>query len=103
MHNEYTHDAIKNTITYGVQDDAPLPTETQPAYHAVVHLVVPDVGSDAGASDYIAETLRGLFLDWAYVSTDHEGDGNYSLQTPIQINVSKPYFEGTFLNEGVES
>jgi hypothetical protein len=98
---EYTHEAIKETITYGMQDESPLPTETQPAYHAVVHLVVPDVGSEAGASDYIAETLRGLFLDWQYV-TDPNPDGMGDLQTPIRIQVSKPYFEGTFLND-VES
>lgn len=94
------HDAIKETITYGMQDDRPLPTETQPAYHAVVHLVVPDVGSEAAASDYIAETLRDMFLDWQYVATAEDDES--TLQTPIRITVSKPYFEGTFI-DGVQS
>lgn len=95
------HEAIKNTITYGSQESAPLPTETQPAYHAVIHLVVPDVGSEAAASDYIAETLRDQFLDWSYVTVSDESDD--SLQTPIKIKVSKPYFEGSFLHDAVES
>lgn len=101
------HEAIKNAITLGAQESAPLPTETQNAYHAVIHLVVPDVGSEAAASDYIAETLRDQFLDWSYVreSDDDFNDtplGEGELQTPIRIRVSKPYFEGTFL-DGVES
>jgi hypothetical protein len=95
------HEAIKNTITYGMQEGTPLPTDTQPAYHAVVHLVVPDVGSEAAAADYISETLRDLFLDWQYVMSP-EPDAMGSLQTPIQITVSKPYLEGSFLND-VES
>lgn len=101
------HEAIKSAITYGIQEATALPTETQPAYHAVIHLVVPDMGSDAAASDYIAETLRDQFLDWSYVrEADDDTGGNVvegALQTPIQITVSKPYFEGSFLVDGVQS
>lgn len=75
------------------------PGETQPAYHAVVHLLVPcfdrngtPVDSQASAEDYIAETLRGEFLDWGYVVDAESGDR----QTPLPITVVRPYIEGTF-------
>lgn len=102
------HPAIAETISIG--QDAPLPEQTQPAYHAVVHLVVPGTHNggphhgepigEAGAADYIAETLRDQFLDWQYVTIYEDGDGAY--QSPIHITVSKPYVEGTFLGD-VES
>lgn len=81
---------------------------TQPAYHAVVHLLVPcfdcngnPVDSQAAAEDYISETMRGLFLDWGYVrSIDPETgemvDGPEGMQTPLEITVCRPYIEGTF-------
>jgi len=87
------------------------PLGQQPAYHAVVHLLVPcfdaagnPVTSQAEAEDYIAETLRGQFLDWGYVhATDPEtGDvieGPEGMQSPVEITVCRPYIEGTFGNE----
>lgn len=81
--------------------DSDVPDAAQPAWHAVVHLVVPcvdrngtPVDSQAAAEDYIAETLRKQFLDWGYVLTE-DGDR----QTPIPITVCQPYVEGTFLSE----
>jgi hypothetical protein len=73
---------------------------TQRAFHAVVHLVVgPEFKSTTEVEDYLAETLRGSFLDWSYVTApDIDGTGDEtSLQTPIEIEVPAPYTEGGFL------
>ncbi len=84
----------------------------QPAYYAVVHLLVPcfdrngnPVESQAEAEDYISETLRGLFLDWGYVraidpETGQTVEGPEGMQTPLEIVVCRPYIEGTFGQDG---
>lgn len=97
------HPAIAETIS--ATQETSMPTEKQPAYHAVVHLVVPGTDengntiSEAAAIDYISYTLQDRFLDWSYINTHEDGD---SFQTPIQITVCKPYIEGTFIQD-VES
>ena len=90
-------DPIAESLPY----DSDAPEEVQVAWHAVVHLVVPcrdrngaPVDIETEACDYIAEALRGRFLDWGYVGTA-EGDR----QRPIPISVSRPYVEGTFLDD----
>lgn len=105
-----TYDPIAESLPYDsvILDGG----TTQPAYHAVVHLLVPcfdrngnPVDSEAAAQDYVSETLRGLFLDWGYVrATDPETgeaiEGEEGMQSPIPITVCRPYIEGTFGNEG---
>lgn len=100
----WMHPALAETLPVHTDE---LPTATQPAFHAVVHLLVPGVNDksepmdETWASDWISETLRDRFLDWGYVrdafdlGTMTEGD----LQTPVRIEVLKPYVEGTFLSD----
>lgn len=68
------------------------PTGSQSAFIATVRILVPcrdrngtPVADENDAMDYISETLREQFLDWAYVNQDD----------PKQITVSEPYVEGT--------
>ncbi len=72
----------------------PPPIETQPAWVATIRIVVPcadrngvRVDVEAAAEDYIAETLRGEFLDWGYV------------ERVSRITVSRPYREGSVTND----
>ena len=90
-------DPIAESLPY----DSDVPEEVQNAWHAVVHLVVPcrdrngaPVDTETEACDYIAETLRERFLDWGYVET-----AGRDRQRPIPISVSRPYVEGTFLDD----
>ena len=93
MHN-YEHPAIAATLP--VDYDGPDPAGTQPAFHAVVHLLVPGTTedgrpmTDASAADWISETLRDNFLDWWY-DTDHHRPG---MREPV--TVLSPYIEGSF-------
>lgn len=97
------HPAIAETLPFHTDED---PTGTQPAFHAVIHVVVPGVDEhgqpmdEARASDWIAELLRFRVLDWGYVrSFDLETLEPGDPQTPIPITVCKPYIEGTFLSD----
>lgn len=97
---------IVDALPYHTDEE---PTGTQDAWHAVIHLVIPHtdingnpVDTEADASDYVSETLRGQFLDWGYVvapTADPDDSEETALQTPIRIVVSDPYIEGTFLEE----
>jgi len=80
--------------------DGDMPTETQPAWSVVVRLLIPSmdihgvpVDTIDAASEYVSETLRGLFLDWSYLESA-DGDG---FQLPKQVTVSRPYLEGSWL------
>lgn len=62
---------------------------TQVAWYAVVRVLIPHtdvngtpVDSVDAASDYVSETLRGQFLDWAYD------------ERPTAVTVTDPYVEG---------
>lgn len=111
----YDHPSVGTCVLTGADGENPDDCdthdhETQPAWHAVVHLVVPcfdrngnPVDSVAAAQDYISETLRNQFLDWGYLrATDPETgepvEGDIGLQQPIPIVVCQPYVEGTFLD-----
>lgn len=81
-------DPIGESLPYHTDAE---PTGEQPAWEAVVKILIPHtdrngtpVASHAAAEDYMSETLRGQFLDWAYVSLVE------------QVKVSDPYIEGSF-------
>lgn len=107
-HQTRIGDPVKNPIAESLPYDSSVSDDTQPAWHAVVHLCIPHIDENgtpvdtvAAAEDYIAETLRDKFLDWGYVrATDPEtGEavpGWVGMQIPIPITVCDPYVEGTF-------
>ena len=102
--------ATPNPIDERLSLDSEIPDGTQVAFHAVVHLLVPCVDRAGNpirdiidASDYIAETIRDEFLDWGYVMGIDQETGEASTnpddrQSPIEIIVSRPYVEGTFIS-----
>lgn len=98
------HPAIDTSLPFDTDAE---PTGSQPAFHAVVHLVIPGVDEDGrpmdadAASEWISEALRERFLDWAFVpATDPETGEVGDLQEPISIQVCQPYIEGTFRSAG---
>lgn len=85
---------IAATLPYdsGIQDG------TQTAYGCTIHVLIPHhdtqgnpVNDADDVADYMNETLRGLFLDWAYTNSDG------SRMTPM--TVCEPYVEGTFMED----
>lgn len=85
---------IAETISAG-DDTTPAPRGTQPAWSAVVHLLIPHtdrygtaVTTPDQAMEYISETLRGEFLDWGYaINIEHA--------TVFPVEVCEPYVEGS--------
>jgi hypothetical protein len=82
---------MSNPIGESLPYDSALPSDTQSAWVCTIRVLIPHtdvngtpVRSEAAASDYLSETLRGQFLDWGFAD---EG-----LHRTVVVD---PYVEGT--------